>query len=230
MAHWWFAGRRKIIFDQLRRFVSGGNVLVEVGCGTGYTIGQVPGFRKKIGIEKSTEALRYFRSREAVSMIQGEIPELPLKEKSADVVMALDVLEHIDDDFAASRSLGKICKKGGFLLVTVPAFQFLWSGEDVISMHKRRYKIKGLKEVLLAGGFKIKKISYFNFFLMPPMLAFILWSRIFKRENLKKTNMFELPGFINSILTKLFSSESAILKWTSLPFGSSIIALCEKEV
>lgn len=104
-------------------------------------------------------------------------------------------------------------------MITVPAYQWLWSNFDVICKHYRRYNIKSLKNVLLNNGFEIKKISYFNCFLFP---AFALVRIIDKILNKTRTE-YGKPEMLNTLLYKIFS----LLRKINLPFGSSILCLCE---
>lgn len=226
--HWWFAGRRKIVFDTIERYAAGKMKLVEVGCGTGYTLEMVGGFGQRIGVEKDFAAIVRARRPDAWHSVCGDINHLPILDHSADCVLLLDVLEHVDDENAALSEISRICAAGGSLIVTVPAFQCLWSGEDVVSRHRRRYTRARLIALLDDNGFCVEKASYFNFFLLPFMLLVILYNRFFNRRSARESNLFPIPRLLNRICAKILGSESGIMRYMNFPVGSSILCAAKK--
>jgi hypothetical protein len=137
----------------------------------------------------------------------------------------LDVIEHIDDDISALVSIKSMLSKGGFAVITVPAYKFLWSPFDDMNHHRRRYNLSMLEEKLISAGFIIKKISYFNFFLFPLALISKLFNRISNRSGISDLDV--PPIFINKLMAKIFQTEQIFLKKINFPFGVSIIAIVE---
>jgi ubiquinone/menaquinone biosynthesis C-methylase UbiE len=228
--YWWFKGRRKIVYSILKSLrESHNNVLIDVGCGTGITLREAGGFYKKIGIDESLIALSYSKKRGGAGLIKGSVYKLPLEDGYADVILMLDVLEHLDDEKAALDQIYRVLKPRGTFILMVPAYQFLWSGEDEISDHKRRYVKNEIKSIIMSGGFGISNITYFNFFLMPVIYCAILLNKVFNRKALHESDLKPLPKIINSILTLIVYFESFLLKFISLPFGASILCVAAKQ-
>ena len=149
--------------------------------------------------------------------------------KKFDFITMLDVIEHIKDDVQYLFMISNWLTDGGILFLTVPAYQWLWSGEDYVSQHVRRYSRKRLEETVLKAGFVIDKISYFNTFLFPTQALVILIKRLFSSKSKTQTNLQEIPEFINSTLQNIMSAESPLLNQMDLPFGGSILCVCRKR-
>ncbi len=229
--HWWFVGRRKILRDMLGRFVKDprGKVIVDVGCGTGLLLAEMQHYTRRIGIDTSEEILKLSPYGDEVELIHADATALPLERGSVDTVLLLDVLEHLDREAEVLGEVRAVLKEGGRVVATVPAFRFLWSGEDEVSLHKRRYVKRELRNVLETHGFEVESISYFNMFLMPLMWGFILFSRLFNPQQLHRSNLFSLPRPLNAAFESLLFFESWILGKTALPFGSSLISVAKKS-
>jgi SAM-dependent methyltransferase len=149
-----------------------------------------------------------------------------------DLVCAFDVIEHVADDYLACSEMKRVCKTGGIVLVTVPAFSSLWSHHDVINHHFKRYKTNELKQLFSKNG-EIQFLSYFNSWLFIPIWLIRTISNkfpnLFKRDGSGSDHsMFKL-GFLNTVLYYLFLSENAFLKnKISLPFGVSALVSWRK--
>jgi len=148
-------------------------------------------------------------------------------------VCAMDVIEHIDDDREAVRELLRVCKPGGLLVLTVPAYKWLWSVHDDINEHKRRYTRGELKACLSQLPVTILRASYINTFLAPPLILYRLLRRLGRRfvDQTKATTSddFAFPALLNWLLLKIFASESIWLKHGSLPFGISLVCVARKN-
>lgn len=228
--YWWFKGRRRIVFDNIKKTTkpSEGKVLLDIGCGTGITLKKIKGFGLKVGIDDYKDALNYSKKRNLEYLINGSVDELPIYRDSVECILMLDVLEHLGEEKRALSEAYRVCKNGGIIVVTVPAYQFLWSGEDEISLHKRRYVKSNLKKIIESSGFKIKKISYFNFLLMPLMYVVILFNKIFNKKAMQESDLNEIPNFLNLILERVLYIESILLRMMNLPFGASLICIAIK--
>jgi SAM-dependent methyltransferase len=156
-----------------------------------------------------------------------------LDSKSMDMVCAFDVIEHIEDHEKAISEVYRILKENGYIYLTVPAFNFLWSNHDEINHHFRRYKLKDLKKILKENGFTIEYCSYFNFFLFLPILFTRLISKVLtiKKNEVGTNSDFEKfnSRLLNKFLYKIFLSESFLLKRKmKLPFGVSAVIIGKK--
>ncbi|MFN3306514.1 MAG: class I SAM-dependent methyltransferase, partial [Candidatus Kapaibacteriota bacterium] len=182
---------------------------------------------KVICLDPSPIAVEYCKSRGLELVFQSTIDDFYLLNQNLKAVCALDVIEHIDDDLGTLKKLYNLLEDNGKLLVTVPAYQWLWSNHDVLHMHRRRYTKKHLLRVLNQSGFQVIYISYFNFFLFIPA--------VIKRFLSKKSNIENQPpvdpvsNFVNKVLTKIFLFEKFFLPRVRFPFGLSIIAIAKKN-
>jgi len=229
--HWWFTARREIILDLVKRFKPAGSALkiLDIGCGTGAVLQKLKEYGDVSGVDFSSEAVSYAIQKVGGNIVRGSLPtDIPFAPASFDLITLLDVLEHIDDDAGSIVTVNKILKDNGILIMTVPAFQFLWSGHDDINHHKRRYTKSEIHNLLVKHGFKILKISYFNTFLFPAILTVRLLGKVFKMNNQKSD--LKMPGKIpNAILKRIFSAEQLWLSRMRFPVGVSILAVAKKE-
>ena len=165
--HWWFVARREIIIDRLKEYSVQTQALklLDIGCGTGLILKHLQQFGKAQGIDCSPQAVEYTNMRmmqknDAVVKL-GRLPdEIPFDSEKYNIITLLDVLEHIDKDLKSLETVYSLLEKGGVLICTAPAYQFLWSNHDEILHHKRRYTLNELRSKLISAGFKIDKISY----------------------------------------------------------------------
>jgi SAM-dependent methyltransferase len=146
------------------------------------------------------------------------------------LITALDVLEHIDNDLAAMQELYRICKPGGRLLVTVPAYGFLWSEHDEALHHRRRYAAYELRNKLTLAGFQIERCSYFIMLLFLPILIIRVIQGIFKHSTSPRTSHIQLPKIINQTLIWLLAIEKWLVRYINLPLGVSIVCLAQKPL
>jgi len=141
--------------------------------------------------------------------------------------MALDLLEHLDDDVQALREFARLLKPGGSLVLFVPAFNFLWGLQDKVSHHRRRYTAGELEQKLKSVGFSIDRLTYANMFLFP-----LIWmGRLLLRlsgNRIKGTSENDLhPGWSNGLLQAIFAAERPLLHYANLPFGVSLFCIAK---
>lgn len=234
--HWWFRARREIILDQIRRNITSekDNAILDIGCGTGIMLKRLMDFGHAQGIDFSEDAVHYSNLRLGcdglvhLDNLMGNPENLPFEKENYDLITLLDVIEHMDNDTDALKKAWRLLKEGGILICTVPAYQFLWSGHDVLNHHKRRYTLKELKEKISASGFSIKKVSYFNTLLSP--IVFLARLLVPPKKRMEPKSDFKIyPYLVNAALKNIFLLEKYLLRIMSFPFGVSLICIARKE-
>jgi SAM-dependent methyltransferase len=231
--HWWFQGRRKILDRFLARLdppLAPGARALDVGCGTGAN-GPVLAARTafSIGIDASTVPLGLHGTDERghSARVRGDATALPFPDASFDLVMALDVLEHLDDDAAAARELRRVLRPDGALVIFVPALQLLWGLQDDVSHHRRRYHRGQLRDLVAGAGFRVERLTFFNSLLFPPILAARLLMRVRPPKNIKSEN--QVGGALaNTVLKTVFSAEAPLLDRFDFPVGVSLACLARR--
>ena len=232
--HWWFRGRRKI-FEQVLAQLAAPHErmrILDIGFGTGAMLTFLERFGTVLGMDMSAEAVRFARTRCDRPMLLGDITRIPLPDGALDLVTACDIVEHVDDEEGAFAELARVCKPGGHMLVTVPAFQFLWGNQDVVSHHRRRYRLGPLQRSIENAGFRIVILSYFNSLLFPIVAAIRVVRRLrgeaYDGEVPKSDFTMTKPGPLNDILTHVFGAEGRLLTRWRLPVGVSLLCLAER--
>jgi SAM-dependent methyltransferase len=227
--HWWFRGRRNILEAVLRRELPPGESLIiaPVGCGPPEGLAWLLPFAgprgRVVGLDLDSRHARGEQDR--VEFVMGKVEAAPLASHSCDAVLALDVLEHLDDDAAGLREAARLVKAPGLLVVTVPAFPSLWGGQDEVSHHRRRYTRKSLLHSFAQAGLPEPRVTYFNTLLFPPVAA-VRWLRRAAGLGTRSRSDFEdnHPGLLNSALALLFSLERHLVQRFPLPWGVSLLA------
>ena len=230
---WWSVGRGKVIDKILRclcrqKIISKNISILDIGAG----FNPYGNIYKKYGqfdlLELENYCVSYLKkNKNCRNLYTTKVDKFFLKKNKNkyDLLLTLDVIEHIKDDSVFLVNLNKILKNNGTLIATVPAFNFLWSSHDEKYGHFRRYRKNEFVNVLKKAGFKIKFVSYYNFFLFP--LAFI---KILLLKFTKKTDSKDIDtsSFTNTIFKLIFGFESHLLPNLKFPFGISIIAVVTK--
>jgi len=231
--HWWFRGRREILLRLLDRHFPPGDAskrVLDIGCGTGAMLQQLSRYGTVDGVDTDPNAVRFCRERGVAGVRRLTSQTLPWEPETFDLVTALDVIEHIDDDQAVLGEVQRVLRPGGTLLLTVPAYEVLWGPQDEISHHKRRYRAWQIRERLERAGLEPVKLSYFNSLLFPPIAAVrLLRPRRAGDRELKSDFTLTRAGRLNEILTRIFAGEAALVERWNLPFGVSIVALARKD-
>jgi SAM-dependent methyltransferase len=230
--HWWFKGRRALICAALQKIFGGKTNsvrLLDFGCNSGYFVEELrkDGY-ETYGVDVSSEAIEYGVSRGAKKLFAVGVGEkLPFMNNYFDVALALDVLEHIEDDRAALTEIIRVLKPGGAIIATVPALPFLWGIQDEVSHHFRRYARKELTALFEKTGLKIERLVFFNFFLFLPVAVVRLMGKVILP---KRKSDFELNNkWTNFILTKIFLFEVWLLRYIKFPWGISLLIMAKKR-
>lgn len=231
--HWWFQGRRRILDRLLTRLdppLPAGARALDVGCGTGANgpvLAAHATFAAGIDASPVPLGLRGTDERGHSARLRGDAGRLPFADASFDLVVALDVLEHLDDDAAAARELLRVLRPGGAAVIFVPALQLLWGLQDDVSHHRRRYHRAQLRDVMAGAGFQVQRVTFFNSFLFPPILAARLFMRLRPPKALKSENEVGGP-LTNAILGAVFGAEAPLLDRIDLPVGVSLACLARR--
>lgn len=227
--HWWFLGRRDIIFKLIKNYPEDTDIL-EVGCSGGALIGFLKGqgFRRLQGIDIDERAIEICRQKGIADVHVGNAESTWFKDQQFDMIIASDILEHIKDEDKALREWNRILKKDGELLIFVPAFQFLWSRHDEVNHHYRRYSKSGLIGTLERNGFKVKRVSYWNFSLFLPVALVRLSQRFLPSRRGSGDQLHEVNRFVNKTLESILRFENMFLTGMSFPFGVSLFAIAGK--
>lgn len=232
--YWWHIGRRAIIRAILKKYFRASAhqnedrpLLLDLGCGTGGNASLLKEFGDIIGVDNSPIALKIAIKSGFTKLIPINGARLPFKNNTFDCVAILDVLEHIKNDNGAISECKRVLKSDGFVILTVPAYQWLFSGHDEALNHKRRYLMKNLIRKMSDAGFQIHFRSYAITFLFPLMAIYRLIEKISKRK--QKASYVIFPGSINNLFILLLKIEALAFKiGISFPFGTSII-ICAKK-
>jgi len=225
--HWWFRARRDILTSLILKYIPQGNNILDVGCGTGFILEAIQAHDqsqyKLWGIDISEIAIQFCQEKGLSQVDQGVLENNTLPEHSFDLIMFLDMLEHLDQDLPSLLLAKHYLKEKGQILITVPAYQFLWSAHDEIHHHKRRYTKKQLTVLLQKAGYEVVFSSYFNTFLFPLIAIARLISNLINRHH---TSDVSLPtAWVNQSLYQIFGWEKNLLPYLSFPFGVSIVCL-----
>lgn len=227
--HWWFCGRRAVLRGVLTSLdLNSDAQIFEAGCGTGGNIPMLGKFGHVDAMEYNDLALDFaMKKNPGVEILDGELPErIPFKERTYDLVCALDVLEHVEDDYKAVTALSGKLKEDGILFCTAPANPWMWSRHDEISHHQRRYSLNQFERLFSGNGLEILRATYFNSLLFPVAAAIRLskFSGDASGSDLKKQS-----GLLNGILKGIFSMEKYLVPKFNMPFGLSVLCVARRK-
>ena len=231
--HWWFVARRRILLTILNRYIGAGPAgtrrILDVGCGTGTMLTYLARFGAAEGVDIDSEAIEYCHARGLTQVSQSTADSLPFANNTFELVTALDVVEHIDDDLGVLREMRRVLRPGGRLLLTVPAYRFLWGRQDDINLHKRRYVASEVRDRLHVAGFEVQRLTYMNAVLFPAIAGIRLIRHVLPSPpGLKSDFAFPAPRPLNGLLSAIFGAERFMLGRFDIPFGVSIMALARK--
>lgn len=222
--HWWFRGRRAVLWAMLRSVgVPSAPRVLDAGCGTGRNLAEFGALGPAAaGVDPSPDAIAFCRRRGLDGVREAGLEQLPFADGAFDLILATDVLEHIDRDDLAAAELRRVAAPEALLIVTVPAYKWLWSHHDDSHHHRRRYTLTRLRERLAGAGWRPVLQTYFNSLLLPPIAAV----RTFARD--REGSDYELTeGPLNRVLELPMRAEAeAIRHGARLPAGVSIGMVC----
>lgn len=219
--YWWYRARKEIICDTVKRFLSPGSDIIDFGAGSGVIAQELVNHGYSVlATDTSPSALAACRQRGLSTLdLNNDWPA----SQSADCILACDVLEHLDDEVGLLQKLRGTLRPRGLLIAAVPAYDFLWSGEDYISKHVRRYTKPLLEKRVRAAGFTIEWSTYFNTLLFPLVTTYLFYKRLARPQDMYLSDVQALPAWQNDLLYEVFALERHILPRLRLPVGASIL-------
>ena len=228
--HWWFVNRRRLFTSELQAVTSFSNEtsVLDIGISSGTNLKMLKelGCERIFGVDISTEAVSIC-NKHGFNAVLGSVENLPFDDNSFDIILATDVLEHLDDEAVALEEISRVLKEDGIVLFTVPAFQVLWGHQDIVAHHKRRYTLKAFTKIILQHNFNISRSYYFNFLLFFPILLYrkfvLLLKRPVRGENSINTTI------VNKIFSAIFFLDIMLAPLVRPPFGVSILAIASPK-
>lgn len=227
--HWWYRGRRLVIRAELDHLqLPAQPRILDAGCGSGRTLQELRDYGDVSGVELNPKAAEVARGRNLGEVRIARLEELPFSTHAFDLITCLDVIEHTPDDVVALRELRRVCAPQGWLLVTVPAYQALWSGHDEANHHYRRYVRRTLRAAADRAGWRVTRMTSFNSLLLAPAAAVRLAQRS-RRANGAGDPDADLrigPAWLNTVLERPLRLEASWLaRGRTLPAGLSLLAV-----
>jgi SAM-dependent methyltransferase len=227
--HWWFVGRRRLFRRELTRAgASPESRTLDVGTSTGSNLRLLRdlGYSRVTGLDVSLDAIRFCESKGFGTVRQGSICAIPFPDESFDVVLATDVIEHVEDDGLALAEISRVLAPAGRVLVTVPAFQSLWGLQDEVAHHKRRYRLRPLLDLVRRAGLEPRRVFHFNYLLFAPIWLARGVMRM-ARVDLQSEAEVNTPA-LNALLRAIFAVDVWTAPIVRPSFGVSILVLAEK--
>jgi SAM-dependent methyltransferase len=225
--HWWYRGRRTVIERVLEslRLPARARIL-DAGCGSGRNMVELARHGAVTGIELSQASAGLARARGVGEVIEGSVLDMPFPSDSFDLAVSLDVIEHLEQDLDALRELRRTVAPGGSLMVTVPAYQWLWSGHDEINHHHRRYTRRSLQRAAEEAGWEQVRTTYFNSLLLPVAIMLRLLDRVNRKTTESSLDLWVPPEPLNWVLERPLLLEAALIgRGGRIPSGLSLLAV-----
>lgn len=224
--HWWFEGRKLILSSILKKYINKKKFILDYGCGVGINLGMLSKFGKVFYYDKSRIAINYVKKKYSNINFFVNVKNLNKYKKKFDLIVATDVIEHIKNDKKEIVKISHLLNKNGYILITVPAFQSLYSSKDISLKHFRRYNKENLRNLLNKYFYEIK-FTYFNFILFLPIATLIYFFKITKIKFI--TRVEKKPFFfINKLAFYLFAFENFFINKINFPFGISLLFFGKK--
>lgn len=225
--HWWYQGRRQVLERTVEQLeLPEGARILDAGCGSGRNMVELARHGYVTGVELSDASARLARERKCGEVLEGSVMDMPLDDDTFDLVVSLDVIEHLDDDVGALRELRRVTKPGGALLVTVPAYQWLWSGHDEVNHHRRRYNRRTLLAAAHAAGWTCERATHFNSLLLPAAILLRALERVKPATTKSSLDLWVPPAPLNAMLRQPLKLEAALIgRDAFIPAGLSLLAV-----
>lgn len=227
--HWWFVGRRRLFRRELERAdIPPGATILDVGTSTGANLRLLRnlGYARVTGLDVSPDAIRFCESKGLGPVHQGDVCAIPFPDGHFDLVLATDVIEHVEDEPRALAEIRRVLAPGGRVLLTVPAFQSLWGLQDEVALHQRRYRRGPLVDLVRRAGLQPRRAFYFNYLLFGPIW---LARRVMRAARIRVRSEGEVNTLaLNVLLTAIFTLDVWSAPVVRPPFGVSILVLADR--
>jgi SAM-dependent methyltransferase len=227
--HWWFVARRRILQDQITALqLPPGARVLEAGAGPGGNLEMLSEFGELDAFELDEDARQIASARSGIEIRSGALPgDIDYQPGSFDLIVAFDVIEHIEADRESVQALALLLRPGARLIITVPAYGWLWSAHDDRHHHKRRYTRPYVRRLVDEAGLEVEKCSYFNMILLPLIVTIRFLKKLAGIADSPDDDM--PPPLVNAILLRIFSVERYLLRYLSLPLGVSILCIARRR-
>lgn len=228
-SYWWFIGRHDLVETFIiKQYGTSAHLrILDIGCGTGAMSTRLSRWGDVISADFSPVALSYSRKRRLNKLCAADAMHLPFKDASFDLIVSLDILEHLPDDHAAMKELYRVLKPGGRLISTVPAYTSLWSGHDEALMHQRRYVAREIKRLVEHEGLHIERLSYAMTFLYPIVAVVRILTRHSKKP---QASLVAVSPFVNRALIGLLKFENRLIRRFRLPYGVTVFCMAVRPL
>jgi SAM-dependent methyltransferase len=225
--HWWYRGRRTVLAGAIAGLeLPARPRILDAGCGSGRNMVDLARLGDVTGVELSQTSVQLARARGVGEVIAGSVLAMPFADASFDLAVSLDVIEHLQDDLAALVEIRRVVAPGGWLMVTVPAYQWLWSGHDVINHHHRRYTRRSLHAVAQRAGWRQVRATYFNSLLLPVAIMLRVLDRLSSKTTESSLDLWVPPEALNRLLERPLAMEAALVaRGGRIPAGLSLLAV-----
>jgi SAM-dependent methyltransferase len=225
--HWWYQGRRRVLERAIDRLgLPAGARILDAGCGSGRNMVELARHGSVTGVELSPPSAELARERGCGEVLECSVLDMPFDEGSFDLTVSLDVIEHLQDDVAALRELRRVTRPGGALLVTVPAYQWLWSGHDEVNHHHRRYSRGTLLAAAESAGWREERHTHFNSLLLPIAILLRALERLRPATTKSSLDLWVPPAPLNWALRQPLRLEGAAIgHGGSIPAGLSLLSV-----
>lgn len=224
---WWIESRNDLIDKLFPKFIFNKDLrILDIGCGTGLNYKSLKAYGEVCNLDYSEKAVQYCKGKKVRNLLRGDAKRLPFCSSTFGLVTAIELIEHIDEDFLVISEIYRILRKGGIALITVPAFKFLWSYDDITSGHKRRYTLRTIHKLLERTGFQILLSNHRYFFIFIPTFILFKFQYIFKKG---QNSLQYTPNFLNNFLRKISKLENyLIFKGVKFHAGVGIVCIVKK--
>jgi SAM-dependent methyltransferase len=225
--HWWYQGRRTVLERAIERLgLLAHAQILDAGCGSGRNMVELARLGTVTGVELSGTSVQLARERDVGEVIEGSVMDMPFDDANFDLTVSLDVIEHLEDDIGALRELRRVTKPGGALLVTVPAYQWLWSGHDEINHHHRRYNRRTLRSAAQSGGWELESFTNFSSLTLPVAILLRALERFVPSTTKSSLDLWVPPAPLNWALRQPMNLEASVIgRGGSIPAGLSLLAV-----
>jgi SAM-dependent methyltransferase len=225
--HWWYQGRRTVLERAIERLGLPAHAqILDAGCGSGRNMVELARLGTVTGVELSGTSVQLARERDAGEVVEGSVMDMPFDDANFDLTVSLDVIEHLEDDIGALRELRRATKPGGALLVTVPAYQWLWSGHDEINHHHRRYNRRTLLSAAQSGGWELESFTNFSSLTLPVAILLRALERFMPSTTKSSLDLWVPPAPLNWALRQPLNLEASVIgRGGSIPAGLSLLAV-----